>query len=160
MGPGRGAAERAAAAFGVVAVGREEGEGMPRAVSLAGLAEGRRDLGARHRPPSPKGATISAVAAGGRGHRRGRLAAHRRRGGRAPRRRPRRGPDGDAAVAVIACGERWPRTPCAPRAGGLVGAGAVLDALAALVGAGALSPDARAAAAYRGCAPTWPRRWV
>lgn len=147
-----GAAERAAAVGGVVAVGREEGEGMPRAVSLSpaslrAAATWAHDIVL----PSPNGATLSAVAAEAGATvvaaslRTARVVAEHLAAVLAA------DPTGSAAVAVIACGERWPEDTLRPALEDLVGAGAVLDALAALVGDGALSPDARAAAAaYRG----------
>ena len=117
-----GAAERAAAVGGVVAVGREEGEGMPRAVSLSpaslrAAATWAHDIVL----PSPNGATISAVAAEAGATvvaaslRTARVVAEHLAAVLAA------DPTGTAAVAVIACGERWPEDTLRPALEDLIG---------------------------------------
>ncbi len=73
-------------------------------------------------------------------------------------------PDGaGGAVAVIAAGERWRGTtgPLRPAVEDLLGAGAILDAAASVLGAGERSPEAAAAvAAHRDAAPEIEARLV
>lgn len=127
----------------VLAVGlREATEAHPWSLSPAALRAA--PMPSRLVLPSPNGSTISAEAASGGATV---VAASLRNGTAVARWLADRGyGSADRPLAVIASGERWPDGPLRPALEDLLGAGAVLSALARTGTGGAPSAEASAAA--------------